>query len=154
MAIGANTGIWFYGTEDAADDGATQAVTDTSYSNDPATWTNDDDATHASFSLTFQFPSGTIDKGGIHLFARLLNNDGTTDEPVPSANWDGHYLGTFPTGTGMSATTDYSVVIGPVELPNKKSSQEYEFYFKNDCNVSISAGWSLKVTPMAFGPHA
>ena len=154
MAIGTNTATWYYGTEDAADDGATQTVADGAYSNDPATWTNDDDAPYASFTLKFQYPSGTIDTGGIHLFARLLNNSTTVDEPVPSANWLGHRLGTFDTGTGMAATTDYAVVLGPVELPNKKTSQEYEFYFKNDCNVTISASWVLTVTPMAYGPNA
>lgn len=153
MAIGTDAAVWYYGTEDAADDAATQAVNDTAYSNDPTTWTNDDDAPYASFVLKFQYPSGTIDTGGIHLFARLLNTNGTTDEPVPSANWAGHYLGTFPTGTGMSAATDYAVALGPVELPSMKASQEYEFYFKNDCNVQISASWVLKVTPMAQGPN-
>lgn len=154
MTIGTNDGIWKFGTADAADDTATQAVSDTAYSNDPATWTNDDDAPYASFVLKFQYPSGTIDTGGILLFARLLNTNSTTDEPVPSANWQNHYLGAFPTGTGMSATTDYAVALGPVKLPTTKSSQEYEFYFKNDCNVTVSAGWALTVHPMAIGPHA
>lgn len=154
MAIGTDAGVWYFGTEDAADDGATAAISDGAYSNDPVAWTNDDDAPDASFTLKFQFPSGTIDTNGIHLFARLLNNSSTVDEPVPSANWAGHWLGIFPTGTGMAATTDYAVVIGPVPLPSKKTSQEYEFYLKNDCNVTISASWALTVTPMALGPHA
>ncbi len=153
MAIGADAGVWYFGTEDAADDAATQLVADAAYSNDPVAWTNDDDSTDVAFTLKFQYPSGTIDTGGIHLFARLLNNSTTVDEPVPSANWAGHYLGSFPTGTGMSATTDYAVVLGPVTLPAKKASQEYEFYFKNDCNVSISASWVLTVTPMSLGPN-
>lgn len=154
MAISTNDGIWKFGTEDAADDGATQTIATGAYSNDPVTWTNDDDATDASFTLKFQYPSGTIDADGIQLFARLLNNSSTTDEPVPSANWAGHWLGAFPTGTGMSATTDYAVVLGPVPLPMKKTSQEYEFYLKNDCGVTISASWVLTVTPMSIGPHA
>jgi hypothetical protein len=104
--------------------------------------------------LTFQYPSGTIDQGGIALFARLLNTNGTSDEPIPSVNWPAHYLGSFPTGTGMAATTNYPLELGPVELPTMKTSQEYEFYLKNDCNVTISAGWTLKITPMAIGPHA
>ena len=153
MAIGTGAGIWFQGTTDVVDDGATQVVTDGSFSADPTTWTNDDDSTHAAFVLKMQYPSGTIDQGGVHLYARLMNANGTVDEPVPSNNWPSHYLGTFQTGTGMSATTDYSLVIGPVRLPVMKASQEYEFYFKNDCNVSISAGWQLTVTAMSAGPH-
>jgi hypothetical protein len=154
MAIGTNAAVWFFGTEDTADDGATQTIADGAYSVDVATWTNDDDAPQAAFVLTFQYPSGTIDTGGIHLFARLLNTNSTTDEPVPSATWLGHYLGSFPTGTGMAATTNYAVETGPVDLPLMKTSQEYEFYIKNDCNVTISASWTLKVTPMTIGPHA
>lgn len=154
MAISTGAGIWFFGTEDAADDGATSSVATGAYSNDPVTWTNDDDATDASFCLKFQYPSGTINTGGIHLFARLLNGNSTTDEPVPSANWAGHYLDTFPTGTGMSATTDYALVVGPIPLPMMKTSQEYEFYLKNECGVTMSSGWVLKVTPMSVGPHA
>ena len=154
MAIGTNATVWYFGTEDTVDDGATQAVTTTSFSVDQATWTNDDDAPFASFVLKWQYPSGTITTTGIHLFARLLNTNSTTDEPVPSATWAGHYLGSFSTGTGMSATTDYAVETGPVELPMMKTSQEYEFYLQNTCGVTISAGWTLKITPMAIGPHA
>ena len=153
MAIGADAGVWYFGTEDAADDGATSSVADGAYSTDPVAWTNDDDSTDVSFTLKCQYPSGTIDQNGIHLYARLLNNSSTIDEPVPSANWPGHYLGTFPTGTGMSATTDYALVLGPVTLPAKKAGQEYEFYWKNDCNVTISASSVLTVTPMSLGPN-
>ena len=156
MAIGANSSIWFYGTEDALDDGTTSAINNAAYSTttDVAVWTNDDDAPYASFVLTMQYPSGTITAGGIQLYATLLNNNGTIDEPATSVTWQGHYLGSFATGAGMAATTDYALEVGPVELPMKKSSQEYQFYFVNSCGVTISANWQLDVTPMAYGPHA
>lgn len=85
---------------------------------------------------------------------RLLNGDGTTDEPPLSANWTGHFLGNFTTGPGMSATTNYAIESGPFLLPAMKSSQEYEFYLKNACGVTITAGWTLKITPVADGPKA
>lgn len=156
MAIGTNDGIWKFGTEDALDDGTTSSIADAAYSTttDVATWTNDDDAPYASFTLTMQYPSGTIDTGGIHLYCTLLDTNGTTDEPATSDNWQGHFLGRFQTGTGMAATTDYALELGPVELPAKKTSQIYQFYFKNDCNVTISANWQLDVVPMALGPRA
>lgn len=157
MAIGTNDAIRKFGTTDALDDGSTASIADTAYSTttDVAPWTNDDDAPMASFVLTMQFPSGTIDSGGILLFATLLNNNSTTDEPATGANWQGHYLGAFATGvTQMSATTDYALELGPVMLPAGKSSQEYQFYFKNDCNVTISANWQLDVTPVTVGPKA
>ena len=155
MAIGTNAAVWFFGTEDTVDDGSTQAISNAAFSVDVATWTNDDDAPSASFVLMFQFPSGTITTGGIHLYARLLNTNGTTDAPVPSANYLSKYLGSFATGvTQMAATTDYALQTGPVDLPMMKTSQEYEFYLQNSCGVTMSAGWTLKITPMALGPHA
>jgi hypothetical protein len=54
----------------------------------------------------------------------------------------------------MAATTNYALQTGPVDLPMMKTSQEYEFYLQNSCGVTMSAGWTLKITPMALGPHA
>lgn len=156
MAIATNDGIWKFGTLDSLDDGSTSSIADGAYSTttDVAIWTNDDDAPQAAFILTMQYPSGTIDTNGIHLYATMLNGNSTTDEPATSANWQGHYLGTWRTGTGMSATTDYALVLSPVRLPAMKSSQEYQFYFQNDCNITISANWQLDVVPMTVGPKA
>lgn len=157
MAITTNDAILKYGTQDTVTaGGGTSAVTSGSYSASgdvvSGGWTNDDNAPMASFVLTFQYPSGTITTGGVQLFARLLNTDSTTDEPQPSANWAGHQLGSFSTGTGMSATTNYALEIGPVYLPTAKASQEYEFYVLNSCGVTMTAGWTIKVTPVADGP--
>lgn len=157
MAISTNDAIRKYGTQDLVSaSGGTSAVTNGSYSasGDAATWTNDDDTDQASAVLTMQYPSGTITTGGVQLFCRLLNGDGTTDEPPLSANWTGHFLGNFTTGTGMSATTNYAIESGPFLLPAMKSSQEYEFYLKNVCGVTMAAGWTLKITPVADGPKA
>ena len=157
MTISTNATVWFFGTEDTVTaGGGTSAVSNAAYSAaaDAAAWTHDDDSQQASFVLTFQYPSGTITTGGIQLFARLINNNGTTGEPQPGTTWMGHFLGNFNTGTGMAATTNYAVELGPVDLPLKKTSQEYEFYVLNSCGVTMTAGWTLKVTPMAIGPHA
>lgn len=159
MAIATDDLILKYGTQDTVSaGGGTAAVAATagtrSAAGDAAIWTNDDDAPEASFVLTFQYPSGTITTGGIQLMCRLMNVDGTSDEPQPTANWQGHFLGNFITGTGMAATTNYSVQLGPVELPTAKDSQEYEFYLINNCGVQLTAGWTLKATPITGGPHA
>lgn len=157
MAIGTNDAIRKYGTQDTVSaGGGTSAVSSAAYSasGDAAAWTNDDDSDQASAVLTFQYPSGTITTGGVQLLCRLLNIDSTTDEPPLTANWQGHYLANFPTGTGMSATTDYAIESGPFILPSAKTSQEYEFYVRNSCGVTMTAGWTLKITPVADGPHA
>lgn len=160
MAISTNDALRKFGTQTtvSAGGGGTSNVAATagtySASSDAATWTNTDDVPLASFVLTMQYPSGTITTGGIQLIARLLNIDSTTDNPAVTANWTGVALGSFVTGTGMSATTNYALSIGPVELPTTKSGQEYEFYLVNNCGVQITAGWTLKVTPCTDGPHA
>ena len=88
MAISTNASIDFYGTQDTVTaGGGTSAVNNAAYSasGDCVTWTNDDDAPYAAFVLTWQYPSGTITTGGIQLMCRLLNGDGTTDEPALTA---------------------------------------------------------------------
>ena len=157
MAISTNDAIRKYGTQDTVSaGGGTSAVSSGAYSasGDAATWTNDDDSDQASAVLTFQYPSGTITTVGVQLLCRLLNINGTTDEPALTANWTGHFLGSFRTGTGMSATTNYAIETGPFILPSAKSSQEYEFYVLNSCGVTMTAGWTLKITPVADGPKA
>jgi hypothetical protein len=158
MAITTDSLIDFFGTQDTITaGGGTSAVTDGSYSAaaDTVTWTNDDDAPAAVFVLKFQYPSGTIDQNGIHLFMQLHNIDSTNDEAQPDANYESHYVGSFPTDAGLAATTDVYVSLGhTVELPNMYTSQVYEFYIKNDCGVTMTAGWTLKVTPVTKGPHA
>jgi hypothetical protein len=157
MTIGTNDAIRKFGTQDTVSaGGGTSAVASAAYSvaGDAAAWTNDDDTDQAAAVLTFQYPSGTITTGGVQLLCRLLDIDGTTDEPPLTTNWQGHYLGSFPTGTGMAATTDYAIQSGPFLLPAAKASQIYEFYVRNSCGVTMTAGWTLKITPVADGPHA
>lgn len=160
MAISTDSVIDFFGTQDTVTaGGGTSAVTDGSFSASgdvvSGGWTNDDDAPDAGFVLKFQYPSGTIDTNGIHLFARLMNVDSTNDEPQPDSNWENHYLGTFRTDAGLAATTDNYLTLGhTARLPNHYTSQVYEFYVKNDCGVTMTAGWTLKIMPVSPGPHA
>lgn len=159
MAIGTNDAIDKFGNQDTVTaGGGTSAVTNTSFSASgdvvSGGWTNDDDAPLAMFVLKFQYPSGTINSAGIHLYARLMNIDGTNDEPQPDSGWPGHYLGTFITDENQLATSDTYYSLGnPVRLPNSYTSQVYEFYVHNDCDVTMSAGWTIKITPVSVGPH-
>lgn len=158
MAISTDSVIHFFGTQDTVTaGGGTSAVTDGSLSADADTdtWTNDDDAPLAEAVLKFQYPSGTIDTNGVHLYMRKHNIDSTNDEPVVDSNWENHYVGTFPTDAGLAATTDNYLSLGHlIELPNGYTSQVYEFAIKNDCGVTLTAGWTLKITPVTYGPHA
>jgi hypothetical protein len=155
MAIGSNDAIDKFGTQDTVSaGGGTSAVTNTSFSasSDAATWTNDDDAGDAEVTLTFQYPSGTI-ADYIALYMRTLNVDGTNDDPQPDSGYKHRYVGTFNMDANQAATTDQAYTI-TIPLPNTKTSQEYEFYVENQSDVTMTAGWTLKVTPKSVGPHA
>lgn len=158
MAIGTGAVIDFFGTQDTISaGGGTSAVTDTSFSatGDTIEWTNDDDAIKAGLVLTFQYPSGTIDNNGVHLYMTLRNINSTADEPESDSGFENHYVGTFPTDSGLAATTDNDLTLGHnIELPNQYTSQVYKFFIKNDCGVTMTAGWTLKITPVSPGPHA
>lgn len=158
MAISTSSAIDFFGTQDTVSaGGGTSAVTDGSFSAaaDTIEWTNDDDAKEAGFALKFQYPSGIIDTNGVHLYMTLKNIDSTNDEPETDSNYEEHYVGTFNTDAGLAATTDNYLTLGHnVELPNQYTSQVYKFNIKNDCGVTLTAGWTLKITPVSVGPHA
>ena len=160
MAIGTGDGIDKFGTQDTVTAaGGTAAVGNTGFSaaSDVVSggWVNADDAPMAGFVLTFQYPSGTIVSDGIILYMRLMDVDGTNDEPQPDTNYKKHPIGKFTPDTAMAALTDNSITLGhDVPLPNMKSSQVYEFYIENQIDVTISAGWTLKIVPKSIGPHA
>lgn len=157
MAIGTDAAIHFFGTQDVVTaGGGTSAVSDAAYSvdADAAEWTNDDDAPEAGFILKFQYPSGTIDANGIHLYCSLSEVATTNDEPLVDSGWKPHYLGAFVTDTGQAATTDTYYTLGyHVPLPNLETSQKYKFFVYNDCGVTMSAGWTLSIIPVTVGPH-
>lgn len=158
MAISTNSTIHFFGTQDTVTaGGGTSAVSDAAYSASgdvvSGGWTNDDDAPLAMFALKFQYTTGTI-ADYINLYYRLMNIDGTGDEPQPDAGWPYHYMGTIAIDTAQATSTDTYYALGPIALPNSYTSQVYEFYIENQTNVTIAAGWTLKVTPITYGPHA
>ena len=155
MAIGTDAAIEFYGTQDTVTaGGGTSAVSNSAFSASgdvvSGGWTNDDDAVYASMVGAFTFGTAPTSYSVINLYARLMDIDGTNDQDTPTATYTHTYLGSFPVRN--SASTQYvSIEIG---LPNTKTSQVYEFYIENKTGQTISAGWTMKVTPKALGPHA
>lgn len=145
-----------FGTQDTVTaGGGTSAVTDTSFSvaADAAAWTNDDDYSLADVVLKFQYPSGTLASPPIvNLRLRKMNVDSTNDEPVPdglSSAYPGHLVGTFVGDQNLGSTTDTYLTI-EIHLPNAYTSQVYEFYIENQTDVTMTAGWTLKVTPKDY----
>lgn len=155
MAISTNSAIEFFGTQDTVTaGGGTSAVTDGSFSaaGDVVSggWTNDDDAPMASFVLKAAYATAPTANTSVSLYARLMNIDSTNDALTPDANNQHVYLGSFP----LDDTTSTQYIALDARLPNTYSSQVYEFYIQNNAGQTLSAAWTLKVTPKTIGPHA
>lgn len=159
MAIGSNDVIMKFGTQDEVTVASPGSVANGAFSaaSDVSDWTNDDDATLAIFVLVLQDLSGAATAGDtIDLYCKPLNMvNSTGDHQGPNANCLSIYLGSFVIDAVDPAATDDNYVLGPVSLPNVKTSQEYEFYIYNNLTtVSIDAAdWELWVTPLSYGPH-
>ena len=160
MAISTDSAIAFFGTQDEVTVASPGSVANGAFSaaSDVSDWTNDDDAPLAMFVLVLQDLSGAATAGDtIDLYCKPLNVVNTTgDHQGPNSNLKTIYLGSFMVDAVDPAATDDNFVLGPVSLPNTKTSQEYEFYIYNNLTtVSIDAAdWELWITPMTYGPHA
>lgn len=154
MAIGTDAAIHFFGTQDTLDN-TTSSVTDGSFSdgtNDLSAWTNDDDApmAHVVFEGTFSVAPDA--NSSVSLFARKVDigDAGTEDEEVPDANNTSGFVGSF----GLNDVTTAQTKGITIALPNTKTSQIYHLYIQNNAGQTLSASWSLHITPVAIGPHA
>lgn len=153
MAIGTDAAIEFFGTQDTVTaGGGTSAVSNDAFSvgADAAAWTNDDDAVMATMVAMLDWATAPNANSYVNLYARLMNIDGTNDQDVPDANYPHVFLGSFPIN---DVTTNQYIAI-EIGLPNTVSSQVYEFYVENKTGQTLQAGWTMKITPKAIGPHA
>ena len=154
MAIGTNSTIVFWGTQDQIDDGTTATVATTAFSESSSAWTNDDDSPYAQFVLECQFDTSMPTVGSIDLYCRPLNVQSTNDPGAPDASNMVFYVGSFPIDFGVAADTNFFTVIPKAELPGFATSQEYEFYFHNNATgQTVGADWNLWITPFTYGPH-
>ena len=153
MAIGTNDTIVKFGTLDDLDS-TSGTVANNAYSvaGDLAAWTNDDDAPMATMVGLFTFGTAPTASTTIDLFCRLLNiADTTKDTQTPTDDQPVIYLGSYV----LDNVTTEQVLSIDIHLPNAKSSQEYEFYIKNNgTGQTLSSGWSLQITPKTYGPSA
>ncbi len=160
MTITENDLIHSFGTEDEATSVSPQpgAVADTAFSveADVPGWTNSDDAPMAMFrlKLTAAGLGGVPDGGTINLYSRSMDIDlGSSPlvhQTTPSATFLHKLLGHFPV---LESDADQDIVIGPLMLPNYKTSSQYQFYIENQMGQTTGTGWQLFVKPITFGPH-
>ena len=153
MAIGTNDTIEKFGTLDDLDS-TSGTVANNAYSvqGDLASWTNTDDAPMAAMIGLFTFGTAPTAGTTIDLFCRLLNIvDTTKDTQTPTDDQPVIYMGSYV----LDNVTTEQVLSIDIALPNAKSSQEYEFYIKNNgTGQTLSSGWSLQVMPKTYGPSA
>ena len=156
MAIGADSAVEFFGTQDAIMGGGTiAAVADAAFSIIGATgvleWVNDDDAPVASITLEANFSVAPDANSSINLYAAHQNVVSTNDADVPDANNQHMYLGSFP----LNDVTTAQYITIMIALPNAYTSQAYNFHIENSSGQSVPASsWSLNITPKTIGPHA
>lgn len=157
MTIGANDSVDKFGTQDTVTaGGGTSAVAAAAFSASgdvvSGGWTNDDDAPEAAFVLATAAGQSAWTAGDtIQLYARPMNIDGANDAPQTDSNFRQIPIGAFVMDAASGAQY-VPLAGGRAFLPNHYSSQVYEFYLRNTGSVSLAAGWTIKVTPIAPGP--
>jgi hypothetical protein len=156
MAISTDSLIDFFGTQDSVDDGSTSSIADAAFSvaADITAWTNDDDAPACVMVLKCQFATAPTDGTVINVHGRKMDVDGTNDSPVPDAANLDQIIGNFTVDGTVATATDAYLTTNWMPLHNHKTSQQYEFYLENKTGQTISANWTLKITPCTKGPHA
>ena len=83
------------------------------------------------------------------LWRQDLNIDSTGDEGVPSASNRLHYCGGFVLPNSAASTSTHYVALTDVELV-----ADQQYYLEVALNTSLTAGWTLKVTPKTLMPVA
>ena len=101
----------------------------------------------ARFVLTGAFATAPTENTTLALYARPLNIDGTADADVPETTRPTEYIGVFVVN---NVTTSQSLRLMAYNIP-----WEADYYIHNNgTGQTLSAGWTLKVTPCTIGPAA
>lgn len=101
----------------------------------------------AKFVLSFAFGTAPTEGTVIALYARPLNISGTNDAEVPETARPTVFIGSFVVNN--VTTTQYA------ELLARDVPWEADYYIHNNgTGQTISAGWTLTVTPFSVKPAA
>lgn len=118
------------------------------------TLTQADDATYgtvadggsfpdADFALAFAFSVAPTEGTVLSLYARPLDVDGTSDTEVPEVTRPTRFIGSFVVNN--VTTTQYAQLTAQ-DVPKLASY----YLHNNGTGQSVSAGWTLKVTPRSY----
>ena len=100
---------------------------------------------HGEFALSCAYASAPTEHTTVDLYARPINFDSTNDAETPEnttgfkGNW---YLGSFILN---NVTTTQYAFLRAFDLP-----PEFEAYIHNNGGQTMSSGWTLKITPIAY----
>lgn len=149
MAIPVGALIEWRGTTKTLESGAGSTLTNNSLA--AASTANYDTASDGEgapdgeFVASFAYASAPTEGTLIGLYARPLDIDGTNDAEVPEAARPTRAIGAFPVNNVTS--TQYALCVGR-NLPKAAT-----YYLHNAATgQTISAGWTLKVTPLTLTP--
>lgn len=100
----------------------------------------------AVFVLRLQFVTVTsIENKVIGLYARPKNIDGAGNHaPAPTTTYMEKYIGSFTLQAGASSVNQY-LTLAAEDLP-----KEADYYLINLAGQTVTAGWTLKVTPRTY----
>lgn len=157
MAIGSNSSVLVYGTQDEVTSGTPATIASGAYglADQGATvnWTNDDNAPFGAAVLKCQFDTTMPTVGAVELFARLHNVQSTNDVNTPDANFPSEYCGTFPIDFGVANDTDFFTVIPLFRIPMIGAAQRIDWYIANiGTGQTLGVSWQLWITPITVAP--
>ena len=101
----------------------------------------------ADFVLTGTFATAPTEGTVLALYARPLDVDGTADTEAPETTRPTVFIGSFVVN---NVTTTQTMTLRAYDLPTKA-----DYYVHNNgTGQTLSAGWTLKVTPRTVAPAA
>lgn len=106
-----------------------------------------DMAPDADFVLAVAFSVAPTVNTTIDLYAQELDIDGTNDATAPTAAYKPRYIGSFVV---LDTTATQYLKVRAYEVPDVASY----YLFNNNTGQTMSAAWTLKVTPRTVGPAA
>ena len=102
---------------------------------------------HARFVISATFGTAPTEGTTLALYARPINIDSTNDSEVPETTRPTRFIGTFAVN---NVTTAQYIDLIAFDVP-----WEADYYVHNNgTGQTLSAGWTLKVTPFTYEPGA
>ena len=147
-----NEAKWVYGTQTTLEGSGASVASQAYYlasSKAPLSSADHLDYPYGTFVLTCAFAAAVAAAVQVDLYQCDQNIDGTSDAPTVAAGYQMRYIGSFPLPSGTSASGTY-----PLSGRLAPLSKEANYYIMNNTAQTLSAAWTLKVTPCTMGPVA